>query len=565
MSSTSSSSVTIVVAGRNDDYGGNFRERLFRTAAHNEIVLAASGLEWEYLLVEWNPIAGKPTLSEEFVERVPKSRALIVPSAAHVAYSLHPGMPFHEMPAKNAGIRRAATPWIVVTNADVLFEPSLFVKLASGTLDARTLYRARRVDVRPELSWAEMQDPAAQLPSGEGLNPPVAYLGAGGDFCLASRELWHELRGFDERIRFSTRAKDWQFFLSALARGIEVEFLGTIYHLDHGGGFRNTDPSVRRTAAAHFGGPWDIEFGLPTRNRDDWGLGALEGAAGEHSSIVTLDGAPRFSPNEQLTSDALGDWLGADEPDWLTAGWLHALYGAWRARRPLHAIVETSRAAASLEGFLPIARAAGVAVTSNWQWPLVDGFTLTGASKVDAPPGGAWVVTERDGVLSLAVDEEPAPFWPERRPPDEPVFNPLMARRLLCAWIRVASEGQRRIAIYGAGSHTVELLSFGWPDDLALDSLVTSSGDGTPVHGLNVRALRSLNRESFDALLLSSVSYEPDMAEAAYEAGVRSAIRLYADWPPRSCAKPSATYVGPSPYVGPTFSSADPVGQGVSE
>jgi hypothetical protein len=138
-----------------------------------------------------------------------------------------------------------------------------------------------------------------------------------------------------------------------------------------------------------------------------------------------------------------------------------------------------------------------------------------------------------------------------------------MARRLLCAWIRVASEGQRRIAIYGAGSHTVELLSFGWPDDLALDSLVTSSGDGTPVHGLNVRALRSLNRESFDALLLSSVSYEPDMAAAADEAGLRPVVHLYADWPPRSCAKPSATFVGPNPYVGPNFISADPVGHRV--
>src|SRR5262249_54381999 len=155
-----------------------------------------------------------------------------------------------------------------------------------------------------------MQDPAAQLPSGEGAQPPVAYLGAGGDFCLASRELWHELRGFDERVRFSTRAKDWQFFLSAITRGVTVEFLGTVYHLDHGGGFRNTVPSVRRTAAAHFGGRWDVEFGLPTRNRDDWGLGTLEPAAGGHEAITSLHGVPRFSSDEQLASDALVDWIG---------------------------------------------------------------------------------------------------------------------------------------------------------------------------------------------------------------------------------------------------------------
>jgi hypothetical protein len=531
--STTPTSVTIVVAGRNDDYGGNFRERLFRTAAHNEIVLAASGLEWEYLFVEWNPVAGKPTLSREFVERVPKSRALVVTAAVHDAYSLHPGMPFHEMPAKNAGIRRAAMPWIVVTNADVLFEPALFRDLAAGRLDAQTLYRARRADVRPDTSWEQMQEPGAQLPSGEGLQPPVEYLGAGGDFCLASRNLWHELRGFDELIRFSTRAKDWQFFLSAITRGIPVEFLGTVYHLDHDGGFRNTDPSVRRTAAAHFGGPWDVEFGLPTRNREDWGLGTLECTAAGHQAIATLDAVPRFSPGEQLASEALVHWIGADEPDWWTAGWVHALYGSWRARRPVHAVVETSRAAASLEGFLPIARAAGLSITTNWVWPAIDGFTLNGAVCVDQAPAGAWVVTEHDGVLSLVIDDEPAPFWPERRPPDEPVFNPLLARRLLWAWIRMAKAGHRRAAIFGAGGHTAELLSFGWPDDLTIETLVTSTGEGAPIHGLGVRPLRAVSAASVDAILLSSVSYESDMALAARDAGLRAIVSLYAAWPPR--------------------------------
>jgi hypothetical protein len=533
VSSTVTTSVTIVVAGRNDEYGGNFRERLFRTAAHNEIVLAASGLEWEYLFVEWNPVAGKPALSQEFVERVPKSRALVVPSAVHDAYSRHPAMPFHEMPAKNAGIRRAAMPWIVVTNADVLFEPALFRDLAAGRLDTHTLYRARRADVRPDASWEQMQEPGAQLPSGEGLQPPVEYLGAGGDFCLASRDLWHELRGFDERIRFSTRAKDWQFFLSAITRGVPVEFLGTVYHLDHGGGFRNTDPSVRRTAAAHFGGPWDVEFGLPTRNRDDWGLGTLESAAAGHHAIATLDGVPRFSPGDQLTSDALVDWIGAGEPDWLTAGWLHALYGAWRARRPLHAVIQTSRAAASLEGFLSIAHAAGISITTNWEWPAIEGFTLNGAVRADGVPAGTWVVTEHDGVLSVVIDGEPAPLWPERRPPDEPRFNPLLARRLLWAWIRMAKASQRRAAIFGAGSHTAELLSFGWPDDLAIETLVTSTGEGAPIHGLGVRPLRTVSETSVDAILLSSVSYEPDMEMAARNAGLRTIVCLYAAWPPR--------------------------------
>ena len=135
------SSVTVVVAGRNDDHGGDFRERLFRTAAHNVTVMAACGLSWEYLFVEWNPVADRPRLADEVVANVPRSRAVVVPASVHDAYSRHPGMPFHEMPAKNAGIRRATTPWVLVTNADVMFDPEALLPLAAGTLDPRTLYR----------------------------------------------------------------------------------------------------------------------------------------------------------------------------------------------------------------------------------------------------------------------------------------------------------------------------------------------------------------------------------------------------------------------------------------
>ena len=523
------SSVTVVVAGRNDDHGGDFRERLFRTAAHNVTVMAACGLSWEYLFVEWNPVADRPRLADEFVANVPRSRAVVVPASVHDAYSRHPGMPFHEMPAKNAGIRRATTPWVLVTNADVMFDPEALLPLAAGTLDPRTLYRSQRADVSPELSFEQMHDPARHLDSGEGRERPVPYLGAGGDFCLASRDLWHELRGFDERIRFTTRGKDWQFFLSALARGIAVEFLGTVFHLDHPGGFQNTPAEVRRTAAAHFGGPWDIEFGLPTRNADGWGLGALDSDTDTHSPIATLVGDPGFSVSDDLATDALAEMTAGTEPDWLLAGWMHAVYGAWRAKRAMFVEIETPRAAALLEGFLSVARDAGVDVCGFWEWTPLDGFTLCGVRRAEKPPRGAWVVREHDGVLGLSIDGVPGPLWPEHRAPHEPAFNPLLARRALRAWIEMSAAGHRRAAIYGAGSHTRELLSFGWPDDQHLVGIITTTGSGEPTHGLSVMPIADLVRSPVDAVMLSSATYEPDMAVHARTLGLEC-YAPYADW-----------------------------------
>jgi hypothetical protein len=537
-------SVTIVVAGRNDDYGGDFRGRLFRTARHNISMLEQARLAWEYLLVEWNPLPDRPLLSEEFVKRVPCARALVVAPRIHDTYSLQRSMPFHEMPAKNAGLRRARSPWVIVTNADVLFGPDVLAGLAVGDLDPARLYRARRADVSPESSWYEMQSPQHHLLSGEGESAPVDYLGAGGDFCLASRALWHELRGFDEQIRFSTRAKDWQFFLSARERGIPIEFVGTVFHLDHDGGFRNTAAGERLSAGIHFGGPWDIEFGLPTLNSPAWGLGTLGSDSNSTENIEILQPAECLAEGTEIGPD-LRDWLAGSEPDWLTAAWLHTLYGASCARRPLWVNLRSPRAAARLQGFLPLAQSLDIEVRGRWQWPVLDGFTLLPLSSgpLGGPSRGDWIVSENDPVslenpnpLSIAIDGLPKALWPRRRVPHAPPFNPLLARRLLRAWVELETAGARRILIHGAGSHTRDLLAFGWPDSQELTGIVVSQGPETRLGDLPVRPVDGIDVANIDALVLSSVSYEGDMRLVAEKAGFRRIVSLYESWP-RSLAK----------------------------
>jgi hypothetical protein len=526
-------SISVVVAGRNDDYGGDFRDRLLRTAAHNTTLLTRAGLTFEYLLVEWNPVPDRDLLAHEFVSNVPGARVIVAPSAVHDAYSLQNTMPFHEMPAKNVGIRRARAPWLIVTNADVLFGPAIVERLTAGALDPRKLYRARRIDVAPSCTWEEMQDPTRHLRSGEGATVPVDYLGAGGDFCLASRALWHELRGFDERIRFSTRAKDWQFFLSAQQRGIGVEFIGEVFHLDHSEGFQNTADSVRRSSTAHFGGPWDIEFGLPTLNADDWGLGGLDCVAATDGQVETLCGVPQFSVDRQFIGEALRDWLAGSEPDWITAGFALALLRAWQSGRRLWVRLETPRVAARLQGFLALARQLEIEVVGDWHWPTHEGFTLDDlmAGPSDGPRSEDWILTEYEGRLTMMRDGRSVSFWPSRRPPQQPRFNPVLARRVLRAWIELEKAGARRVFLFGAGSHTRELLAFGWPDSQRLLGIVTTNQIGGTLKGLPIRHLAGLAPDAADAIVVSSVTYELEMVAAARAAGFHHVVSLYDAWP----------------------------------
>jgi hypothetical protein len=523
--------VTIVVAGRNDDYGGDFRARLFRTVAHNVQLLEQARLPFEYVLVEWNPLADRALLSEEFTQRVPSSRAIVVPAAVHEAYVPASAMPFHEMPAKNVGLRRAGAPWVIVTNADVLFGPETLTGLTAGTFDPRRLYRARRIDVPPSASWEEMQDPANHLQSGEGRTAPVEYLGAGGDFCLASRALWHELRGFDERARFSTRAKDWQFFLSARERGIPIQFVGTVFHLDHEGGFRNTRPEERLSPSVHFGRPWDIEFGLPTLNDDAWGLGDADRASkSDHIEVLSSTRYPGGLPSRSVE---LEQSLAGSEPDWLTSGWLHAIFGAYRAKRRLWVKLASARAAARLQGFLPLAHAIGVEICGRSKWTALEGYTISPLSSgpLGGPTRGDWCVAETSAGLSLTIDGLPAQIFPRRRAPLAPAFNPLLARRLLRAWVELTATRARRVLIYGAGSHTSELLSFGWPDCQTLNGIVVSGGPDRRFCDLPVTALDRIDPRIADAVVLSSATYEPEMLDAAHRAGFGHVVPLYSSWP----------------------------------
>lgn len=149
--------LSIVACTRNDSHGVNLLKRCS---------LFVKGLLWqcrknnfraELILVEWNPPKGKPLLKD--VLPLPKEndfltiRFVIVPKEIHEGIPSESNLPLHQMIAKNVGIRRAKSEFVLCTNNDLLFSDELFQFLAKNKLKKGTFYRCQRKDVPADIDF----------------------------------------------------------------------------------------------------------------------------------------------------------------------------------------------------------------------------------------------------------------------------------------------------------------------------------------------------------------------------------------------------------------------------
>src|SRR5690242_1022543 len=87
--------LTLVVTGRNDDFGGDFNGRFFRALEFNRAELSKAGIPFEFVFVEWGPLADRRYLATELAERFSEwsrseLRSYVVDPAYHDALSLNP-------------------------------------------------------------------------------------------------------------------------------------------------------------------------------------------------------------------------------------------------------------------------------------------------------------------------------------------------------------------------------------------------------------------------------------------------------------------------------------------
>jgi hypothetical protein len=146
--------VSIVMAVRNDDYGGDFNMRLQLSVWRLAHLTNMHKVPMELVLVNYNPVADRPGLEETITwpaERFLSVRLITVPESLHrrfVQPEVRKTVPLFEFIAKNVGIRRAHGQFVLCTNADILLSQGLIAFLARGELKPAVIYRSDRYDFK---------------------------------------------------------------------------------------------------------------------------------------------------------------------------------------------------------------------------------------------------------------------------------------------------------------------------------------------------------------------------------------------------------------------------------
>jgi hypothetical protein len=167
-----------------------------------------------------------------------------------------------EYHAKNVGIRRAQSPWIIATNADVAIGADTIKTLAQTSLANDVAWTAQRIDI----PWKEWRQKEIGLTDCIRYRRIIPYVQHGtGDFLLASRDLWHRVRGYDENLLKHRIGCDARGAAQMLAHGAEIQRIGNIMHLTH-------PTSCTEQVQAHHGEYAPLD-NLPYQNDEEWGLG----------------------------------------------------------------------------------------------------------------------------------------------------------------------------------------------------------------------------------------------------------------------------------------------------
>lgn len=248
-----------VTVGRNDDYMPDFRQRLLATIDWNIRYLIS-----EFIFVEWNPPSDRELLSIELTKTFDCLRAYVVPAEIHASMCENPNVKLLEYHAKNVGIRRAQSPWIISTNADAAVGLDSVNTLLNSELRADELWTAERWDI----PWRENVQTEIGLFGSLRYRRLIPYERLGtGEFCLASRDLWHRARGFDEQMVRHRIGCDVRGTAQMVAHGGSIKRVGTVLHLTH-------PTSCTENIQPHHGELATPE-GVPYQNSEHWGLSNL--------------------------------------------------------------------------------------------------------------------------------------------------------------------------------------------------------------------------------------------------------------------------------------------------
>ena len=138
---------SFIVASRNDNHGGNMKEKNQFFINRWITDVKKYNLSCELIIVDWN---SKIPLRKIFKRSLFKKNKIVkiieVSNQIHKKFQNSKKINFFQMIAKNAGARRANGKFLIFTNIDIVFSQEFFYYLKNNTIINETIYRADRHD-----------------------------------------------------------------------------------------------------------------------------------------------------------------------------------------------------------------------------------------------------------------------------------------------------------------------------------------------------------------------------------------------------------------------------------
>lgn len=253
----SPNSISIIVVGRNDNYGGDFSLRLKTTIDWNLKQLPGA----ELIYIEWNKIAEKESDCLWIEKRYPNSKCYTVSNQVHQSINANSKMPVMEYFAKNMGIQKATNDWILMINADCLIGNDTLKNIKK--LSKKYVYGTHYVSFNWDgltITNNHLSNKAKYtfaFPAWPTLESVV------GNFILTHKSNWLYATGYDESLTNVRAGVDANGLNQLLHLGLKPMVIGHHYHLDH--------PESMIHGANDTHGIHSFK-NIPYKNKSNWGF-----------------------------------------------------------------------------------------------------------------------------------------------------------------------------------------------------------------------------------------------------------------------------------------------------
>lgn len=214
-SKTGNPYLSIVGWTRNDGYTDDYVRRTNLAIGFLARQLERHRVPSEIIIVEWNPPADRPLLSDILALDGEHShvtvRFITVDGRFHKGPKGWQTRGMHGGNAANVGLRRARGRFVTPKAVDTFYSEQLVQKIAKMELDDQSVYRCDRLDVLPDPAWLECPDESLLEALAQNIvhrNDRLTHsidwkirdlhTNASGDFMLMSAKTWHAVRGYQK-------------------------------------------------------------------------------------------------------------------------------------------------------------------------------------------------------------------------------------------------------------------------------------------------------------------------------------------------------------------------------